>query len=129
MRSSRAIRVIASFIVGYLGGPVIWWLGLASLVTSVVLGGLYGLLFALLVVRRAVSPGAGLLWGLGYTLLLWLAGPAGLFPLLGGAQVMGMLDSARAHFPEVVTYLLCFGAPLGLTLGIWGSLHAPPGRA
>lgn len=41
---------------------------------------------------------------------------------------MNMLDSARAHFPEVVAYLLCFGAPLGLTLGIWGSLHPPPGQ-
>src|SRR4051794_37296680 len=125
MSSSRAIRVIASFIVGCLGGTVIWWLGLASLVTSVVLGGLYGLLFGLLVVKRAVSPGAGLLWGLGSALLLWLAGPVGLVPLLGGTQAMGMLDNACTHFPEMVAYLLCFGAPLGLTLGIWGSLHAP----
>jgi len=129
MSSSNTIRVSASSIVGCIGGTVIWWLGLTSLMTSLVLGGAYGLLFGLLVVRRAVSPGAGLLWGLGYTLLLWLAGPAGLFPVLGGAQPIGMLDSARAHFPEVVAYLLCFGAPLGLTLGIWGGVRPPPGQA
>src|SRR5215212_2811810 len=129
MSSSRAIRVIASFIVGCLGGTVIWWLGLASLITGVVLGGLYGPLFALLVVRRAVSPGAGLLWGLGFALLLWLARPVGLFSLLAGTQAMSTLDSARAHFPEMVAYLLCFGAPLGLTLGIWGSLRAPSVQA
>jgi uncharacterized membrane protein YagU involved in acid resistance len=124
--------MIAGLVVGAVGGAVIWWLGLASFVTGVALGGLYGLLFALLIVRRAVSPGAGLLWGLGYALLLWLAGPAGLFPLLGGAgeaPAMGMLDTARAHFPELVAYLLFFGLPLGLALGILGSLRPPPGQA
>ncbi len=85
--------------------------------------------------RRAVSPGAGLLWGLGYAFLLWLAGPAGLFPLLGGSgaasaevSAMGMLDTARAHFPELIAYLLLFGLPLGLALGILGSLRPPPGQ-
>jgi uncharacterized membrane protein YagU involved in acid resistance len=123
--------MVCGLVAGCLGGAVIWTLGLASLVTGVGLGGLYGLLFALLVARRAVSPGAGLLWGLGYALLLWLAGPAGLFPLLGGAAeapAMGMLDTARAHFPELVAYLLLFGLPLGLALGILGSLRPPPGR-
>ncbi len=60
MSSLRAIGMISG-LVGCLGGAVIWALGLASLLTGVVLGGLYGLLFALLVARRAVSPGAGLL--------------------------------------------------------------------
>ncbi|MCA1673359.1 MAG: hypothetical protein LC799_14565, partial [Actinobacteria bacterium] len=123
--------MVASLVVGCLGGAVIWAIGLASLVIGVALGGLYGLLFALLVARRAVSPGAGLLWGLGYALLLWLSGPAGLFPLLGGAgeaPAMGMLDTARAHFPELVAYLLCFGLPLGLTLGILGGLRPLPGQ-
>ena len=131
MSSSRAMGTVFGFVVGCLGGAVIWALGLASLVTGVVLGGLYGMLFALLVARRAVSPGAGLLWGLGYAFLLWLAGPAGLFPLLGDsgeAPAMGMLDTARAHFPDLVAYLLCFGLPLGLALGILGSLRPPPGQ-
>ncbi len=132
MSSTRAIGMVCGLVVGCLGGAVIWALGLASLATGVLLGGLYGLIFAPLVARRAVGPGAGLLWGLGYALLLWLAGPAGLFPLLDGAgeaPAMGMLDAARAHFPELVAYLLCFGLPLGLALGILGSLRPPPGQA
>jgi uncharacterized membrane protein YagU involved in acid resistance len=99
-------------------------------VGGVALGGLYGVLFALLAARRAVNPGAGLLWGLGYALLLWLAGPTGLFPLLdAGAPAMGMLDTARAHFPELAAYLLCFGVPLGVTLGILGGVRPTQGRA
>jgi uncharacterized membrane protein YagU involved in acid resistance len=132
MNSSRATGMIAGLAVGCLGGAVIWAIGLASLVGGVALGGLCGLIFALLAARRAVSPGAGLLWGLGYALLLWLAGPAGLFPLVGGAggaSAMGMLDTARAHFSELVAYLLCFGLPLGVTLGILGGLRPPSGQA
>ena len=128
MSSARTTGMIVGLAAGCLGGAVIWAIGLASLVTGVALGGLYGLLFALLVAWRAISPGAGLLWGLGYALLLWLAGPAGLFPLLDGARAMGMLDTARAHFPELVAYLLCFGLPLGLTLGILGGLRPLPGQ-
>jgi len=121
--------MVAGLAVGCLGGAVIWAIGLASFLGGFALGGLYGLLFALLAARRAVSPGAGLLWGLGYALLLWLAAPAGLFPLLGGeASAMGMLDTARAHFSELVAYLLCFGLPLGVTLGILGSLRPRPGQ-
>src|SRR5262249_25066710 len=70
------------------------------------------------------SPGAGLIWGLGYAFILWLAVPAGILPvLMGSMPAMGMLDTARAHFPELVAYVLCFGVPLGVGLGIWGSLQ------
>ncbi len=69
-----------------------------------------------------------MLWGLGYALLLWLVGPAGLFPFLSGAMPeMGMLDAARAHFSELFAYFFCFGVPLGLMLGIRGSLRPQPG--
>ncbi len=127
--SSRVTTLVSGFVVGCLGGAGIWALGLAAPVTGVALGGLYGLLFALLIARKAVGPGSGLLWGLGYALLLWLAGPAGLFPLMGGASEVGMLETARAHFPELVAYLLFFGLPLGLTLGLLGSLRPIPGQA
>ncbi len=65
------------------------------------------------------SPGAGLLWGLGVALLLWLALPAGLLPLLSSGPQMPMLDAARAHLPELVAYLLLFGLPVGLALERW----------
>jgi uncharacterized membrane protein YagU involved in acid resistance len=84
-----------------------------------VLGLAYGLLFALIAMARAITPGAGLLWGLGYALLLWLVGPVGFFAIIGGASHMAMLDTAREHFPELVTYILYFGVPLGIALGIW----------
>jgi uncharacterized membrane protein YagU involved in acid resistance len=171
--------LIAGVVVGGLGGAICSALGLASFVTGVLLGGAAGLLFALLGARRASSPGSGLLWGIGFALLLWLTGPVGVFPFVGetpGVQSgpalsspagptqggysepaqggygaapapggygepatsgqggsptpsMGMLDAARAHFPQLVAYLLCFGLPLGLTLGTWGGLRGAPGAA
>ena len=92
------------------------------------LGGLYGMIFALLVAPRAATPGAGLLWGLGYALLLWLAGPSACSAAWRGAR-NGHADTARAHFPELLAYVLLFGLPLGLTLGTWGSLRPRPNRA
>ena len=128
MRSSFANDILACLVVGVLGGVICLALGLANVVTGPLLGGLYGLLFAWLSTTRAVSPGAGLLWGLGYALLLWLVGPAGLFPFLSGAMPeMGMLDAARAHFSELFAYFFCFGVPLGLMLGIRGSLRPQSG--
>jgi len=79
---------------------------------------LYGLLFVWLLARRIASVGSGLIWGLGYAFLLWLAVPTGLLALLQGAASMGMLDEARAHFPELVAYLLCLGFPLGVMSGV-----------
>ncbi|MBE7555429.1 MAG: hypothetical protein HS126_30635 [Anaerolineales bacterium] len=122
--------ILVCIVVGVLGGMVCLALGLATFVTGPLLGGLYGLLFAWLGASRAVSAGAGLLWGLGYAWLLWLVGPAGLFPFLSGAMPeMGMLDAARTHFPELFAYFFCFGVPLGLTMGIRGSLRPQPGLA
>ena len=120
MGASRTTAIVSGLVVGVLGGAATLAVGLASTVTGLALGGLYGLLFTLLVSHRATGPGAGLLWGLGYALLLWLAGPAGMFPLIGGAPAMGMLETARARFPDLVAYLLFFGLPLGLTFGILG---------
>src|SRR5262245_8259435 len=104
--NERRTALLACGVVGGLGGTVCVVLGLASPLSSVLLGSIAGLLFALLGAPRASSPGAGLLWGIGYALLLWLAGPTGIFPLLGDAPAMGMLDTARAQFPDLVAYQL-----------------------
>jgi uncharacterized membrane protein YagU involved in acid resistance len=132
MDPTRLIAILISIAVGTLGGAACMVVVHASIVTGVLLGALYGLIFALLAAPRVFSPGAGLLWGLGYAFLLWLSMPAGLLPVLvGGMPSMGMLDTARAHFPELVAYLLCFGTPLGLALGTWGAIrpHAPADQA
>src|SRR6266540_11320 len=121
MRYSLLIAIIICILVGALGGASSALVINAPLGASILLGMLYGLIFALFGASRAVSPGAGLLWGLGYSFVLWLAIPEGIVPvLMGGMPSMGMLDTARAHFPELVAYTLCFGAPLGLALGTWG---------
>jgi uncharacterized membrane protein YagU involved in acid resistance len=126
MRSAFSYPTILCTIVGGLGGLLVW---LATpfplpLPLSILLGVLYGLIFALLLATRVVYTGSGLLWGLGYAVLLWLAVPAGLLPLLQGAPEMGMLDEARSHFPELVAYVLFFGFPLGLSRGIWNFLFS-----
>jgi uncharacterized membrane protein YagU involved in acid resistance len=130
MSSSRRLAILLCLLVGALGGVLCMVSVNAPRITGIWLGGLYGGLFALLAAPRAVSPGAGLIWGLGYALLLWLAVPAGLLPAtMGRMPAMGMLDTARAHFPELVGYVLCIGVPLGLTLGTWGGLQPQPGQA
>jgi uncharacterized membrane protein YagU involved in acid resistance len=87
------------------------------------MGAAYGFTFALLAARRANSPGSGLLWGLAYALSLWFVLPAGVLSVFrGDAGTMGMLDTTRSHFSELIGYVVCFGAPLGIALGISGGL-------
>jgi uncharacterized membrane protein YagU involved in acid resistance len=133
-RFPRLRAAIAGITVGSLGGAASVTMTHSPLFAGILLGAVYGLVFALLVAQRAVSPGAGLLWSLAYAFLLWLALPAGIIPVLMGAMpAMGMLDTARGHFHELVTYLLCFGMPLGLVLGtlrrLESRLGAPAGLA
>jgi hypothetical protein len=103
--------------IGCVGGLAAAQVGLASLQTGVILGSLYGLGFALLASPRALTPGAGLLWGLAYALLLWLANPLGLSTLMTSTTPDAMLEGLRARFPALVAHLLCFGMPLGVALG------------
>src|SRR6266436_4150266 len=129
MRSRLLTAIIICIIFGMAGGLVVTMVVPASLIINILLGALYGLLFALLAAPRAISPGSGLLWGLGYAFILWLAIPAGIVPvLMGEMPAMGMLDTARSHFPELVAYTLGFGTPLGLALGAWGGLQPYPGQ-
>ena len=122
MRNELATALIICGLVGGLGGAVTATVGMASLPIGVVLGGAYGLLFALLAANRATTPGSGLLWGLAYALLLWLISPSGLFAVVMGDTPTRMFDTARAQFPALVAALLCYGLPLGVTLGATRSL-------
>jgi uncharacterized membrane protein YagU involved in acid resistance len=129
MHNARIIALFPGMLAGALGGVAYALATSVSLLIHVPLGALYGLVFALLVSRRAVSPGAGLLWGFGYAFLLWLIVPASLLALLGGSATMGMLASTRTAFPDLVGYVLCFGLPIGLTLGVWGLRQEYPERS
>ena len=125
MRYTLKLMIIVSIVIGGLGGALIARLPSSALSTplSTLLGALYGLLFAWLLAGRITSVGSGLIWGLGSAFLLWLAVPTGLLPLLQGAASMEMVDQARAHFPELVAYLLCFGFPLGVITGVTCSIN------
>ena len=125
MRFSLTRMIIIGMFLGGLGGALIARVPSSSLSTplSTLLGALYGLLFVWLLARRIAYVGSGLIWGLGSAFLLWLAVPTGLLPLLQGAASMGMLDEARAHFPELVAYILFFGFPLGVITGVTCSIN------
>ncbi len=116
--------VLLGALLGAVGGLACLGLGRATWVTGIVFGSVYGAVFAVLAGPRATTPGAGLMWGLAYALLLWLALPAGILPVASGQMPdMGMLDTARDHFPDLIAYLVCFGVPLGVGLGAWGALQ------
>jgi hypothetical protein len=127
MSSMLIVKNLIGAIVGGLGGAASAALVHGTTTVGTLAGALFGLLFALLSTRRAVTLGSGLLWGLGYSFLLWIMFPAGIIPLVTGqAAALGMPDTARTHFPELVAYILCFGVPLGLTIGASGTLQPRP---
>jgi len=119
MNSTLRTKILIGVVVGALGGTAGASVTGGTTVVGFVAGALFGSLFALLTASRAVSLGSGLLWGLAYSFLLWITFPAGIVPcVMGRAAIMGLLDSARAHFPELVAYIVCYGAPLGLAVGL-----------
>jgi uncharacterized protein (DUF2062 family) len=115
--------------VGAAGGALLSLAGLVSLVFGITLGCAYGLIFCLVGGRRANTPGGGLLWGLAFALLFWLVGPATIGPLLISASPEStiMLETVRARFPDLVGYILFFGAPLGIVLGTLNRRRLPEG--
>ena len=101
----------------------------SSAAHGAVAGAFYGLVFVLLFAERCSSPGAGLMWGLAYALLLWMIFPAGIFPWVAGVRRgMPMLEEVRLSFPALAGYLMAFGLPLGVVLGLMGILRPQPGR-
>ena len=115
---------LLGFLTGVLGGAAQSRILVSSLTNGILLGAAFGLVFSLLFAKRATTPGAGLVWGLGFAFLLWFAVPAGIQPLLtGSAHSMGMLNNAQERFPQLVAYLVCLGMPVGVVLGIHGGLR------
>jgi len=110
-------------IVGTAGGFLSMAGAHSGLLPGPATGALFGALFGFLFARRCANPGAGLIWALGYTFLLWLVIPVGVLPLVSGTTLRAgmmattMLATTRTQFPELVAYIVCFAAPLGLALG------------
>jgi len=121
-RSGVRIEPALGLVVG-LGGGALQSFALGTPIThGVAIGGAFGLVFGILFARRAISAGAGLIWGLAAAFLMWLVFPAGLLPLFtSGAHSMAALRDTRDQFPLLVGYLVCLGMPVGLLLGIRGA--------
>src|SRR6266849_4703988 len=128
-RATFRIEPLLGLCLGALGGALQGSLLASSLVQTILCGGLFGLVFGLFFAKRAISPGAGLIWGLALALLAWIVFPAGILPMFEGAGSRAMLSDARERFPQLVAFLLCLGMPVGTMLGIWGGLHSKVAQA
>ena len=126
--SAHARRVLLCLFIGALGGLLQGIILTRSVAQSILCGVLFGTVFGLLFAKRATSPGAGLIWGLAFAVLLWIVFPAGIVPLIAVGS-HSMLFDARERFPELVALLLCLGMPVGLALGSWGELHSTSAAA
>src|ERR1700720_1471136 len=116
--SRPAIPIATCALTGLLGGFALMAVTHVGIVSGAITGTLFGALFAIVFANRAIDRGSGLLWGLSYALLLWLA-------VVPGAQVIAAnlsssFQTQRDNFPDLVGFMLCFGTPLGLMLGTLG---------
>src|ERR1700719_3697099 len=116
--------------VGAAGGALLSLAGLVAPVTGLLLGCVYGLIFCLVARTRANTPGAGLLWGLAFAVVFWLAGTAAIGRLFVSAAPGStmILHTVRARFTDLVGYILFYGAPLGIILGTVNRGRAPDQR-
>src|ERR1700751_1118531 len=102
--SSKCSSVpILSVAVGGSGGFLESAVLKSSLLSGGLLGASFGLIFGVFFARRATSPGAGLIWGLGSSFLLWILTAGGFFFHLAAVpgRTAMMLQDAQARFPEL----------------------------
>src|SRR5271170_6387703 len=119
------IEPLLGFALGTSGGLLQGMVLRTSLLSGGLLGAAFGLAFGLFFARRATSPGAGLIWGLGSSFLLWILTVGDFFHLASGAKHSAMMfQDAQGHFSELVAYVLCLGMPVGVGLGIRGGFRA-----
>src|SRR5215472_6974385 len=115
--SSRLTSATLCTVTGFCGGLVQMRATGATWVTGPVFGIAFGLIFVWLFSKRTTGAGSGLLWGLSYALLLWLAVVTGPLVIAAAVAKPGEFQTNRDSFPDLVGYILCFGVPLGLALG------------
>jgi hypothetical protein len=122
--SSGATEILLGLSIGAVGGALQGLLLPGSLAQSIVCGLLFGGAFGLFFAKRTTSSGAGLIWGLAFAVLVWIVFPAGLVPLFARTAGPGaMLNDARERFPQLVSFLICLGMPVGLALGLWAEFR------
>lgn len=110
--------------VGVLGGVVETRILDGAASHEILLGALFGLVFGLFFSRRAATPGAGLIWGLGAAFLFWIVVHAGsTLWFVRSARTPEMLPHLKQHFDDLVSYVVCLGMPVGVALGVRGSLR------
>ena len=115
---TRSVAILTAALVGAAGaGAAAVILG-ASPAPAALLGAASGAAFALLFGRFCTSAGAGLVWGVGFSFLLWLLS-SGASRIMKGTGT-SMADAMRATFPDLASVLVLFGAPVGLVLGLPG---------
>jgi hypothetical protein len=109
-------------LVGTAGGLLQGMMVHSSPLRTALLGAAFGLVFGLVFSKRASTAGAGLIWGLGSALLFWFLILAASMLRLGTHDSNVMLEDARGRFSVLVASLVCFGAPVGVVLGIRGGI-------
>ncbi|HLY97823.1 MAG TPA: hypothetical protein VKT33_02035 [Candidatus Angelobacter sp.] len=110
--------------VGALGGTLQSRFLQAPLLRCFLLGAAFGLVFSVFFGKRSATPGAGLIWGLASGLLLWFVRLAAMDLFRSGSALPpDMMSDAQQQFPELVSYLICLGMPVGVALGILRSLR------
>ena len=115
---------LLGFLTGTLGGVLQTAILQTPPTRAILIGGLFGIVFGILFAQRATTPGAGLIWGLAASLLLWFVIPTAPHLLRLHSVPSTMIHDSRHHFPELVAYLVCLGMPVGLVLGIRGGLRS-----
>jgi hypothetical protein len=88
---------------------------LVGFVGDLVIAGLAGAGFGVLLWRQRPGPGETFFWGLAYGVLWWFIEPLTLVPLALGHAITWDVHTAQAAFPALLGYVL-YGATLGLAL-------------
>ena len=78
-RSSSWIEPLLGCALGVAGGLLQSALSHTSTLSGGLLGAIFGLVFGLFFAQRASSPGAGLIWGLASSFLLWVISAGRIF--------------------------------------------------
>jgi hypothetical protein len=122
---AELIGMLLATAVGALGGALAAAIGQSSAGRLGLIGAAFGLFFALALRRRVLTAGAGIVWGLGAGYMLWVLIPAAAVIFhAAGHSAEAMLGEPRSRFPELVGCITCIGAPVGILMGVWGTLRS-----